>query len=92
MMGHWQASLEVGVAPVGLVLSARARRQLQVLALGAHIGIQRAVAVNPGLSAPDQFLAGAAVVPGKGVDIQRRVVASRLTKRNRLTINENPIQ
>lgn len=91
-MGHWQVSLEIVVALVGRVLSPRARGQLQVLALGAHIGGQRAIAVNLSLSAPDQFLAGAAVVLGKGVDIQWRVAASQLTKRNWLTIYESPIQ
>lgn len=69
------------------MLGARAQGQLQAKASGAQVSGQWAVAVYPGIGATHQLFGGAAVVHGKGVDVQGRVAAGQRPKGNGLTLD-----
>jgi hypothetical protein len=62
------------------MLGARAQGQLQAKALRAQVSGQRAVAIDPGVGAPDMLFGGAAVVHSEGVHIQRQVATGQQTE------------
>ena len=64
------------------MLHARAQRELQAVTQAAQVHRQRAVAIDPGVGAPDQFLLRVAVVHRKGVQIHWRVAAGQRAKIN----------
>jgi hypothetical protein len=85
--GHWQGALKVVFALGCRVLDTRAQCQFQAVAQASQVRSKRAVAINAGVSAPNQFLLGAPVVHGKGIQIHRCVATEQCAEIYRLAID-----
>jgi len=84
---HRQSALKVVLTLSGRMLHAGAQGQLQAITQTAQIHRKRAIAINTGISASDQFFLGETVVHGKGVQINRGVATAEGTEINGLAID-----